>query len=55
MTVTSGVTVKDISQALGVTMAEIIKILMALGALKTATQTLSDEEVELLAPSSSAR
>ena len=48
-TVTSGSSVKDISQALGVTMAEIIKILMALGAPKTATQTLSDEEVELLA------
>ena len=33
-------TVKDFSQALGVTMAEIIKILMALGQMQTATQSL---------------
>ncbi len=48
-TVASGSSVKDISQALGVPMSDIIKILMALGAPKTATQTLSDEEVELVA------
>jgi len=48
-TVESGVTVKDLSQALGVPMPEIIKILMGLGAPKTATQSLSDEEVELIA------
>ena len=46
--VESGVTVQDLSQALGSPMPEIIKILMALGAPKTATQSLSDEEVELI-------
>ncbi len=49
VTVESGVTVKDLSQALGKPMAEIIKTLMGLGAPKTATQSLSDEEVELIA------
>ncbi len=49
VTVESGVTVKDLSQALGKPMPEIIKILMGLGAMKTATQSLSDEEVELIA------
>src|SRR5512145_2481669 len=49
VTVESGVTVKDLSQALGAPMGEIIKILMGLGQMRTATQTLSDEEVELIA------
>ena len=49
VTVESGVTVKDLSAALGVTMAQIIKILMGLGQMRTATQSLSDEEVELIA------
>ncbi len=49
VTVESGVTVKDLSQALGVSMGELIKILMALGQMKTATQSLADEEVELIA------
>ncbi len=49
VTVPSGVTVKDISQALGVPMGELIKILMNLGQMRTATQSLSDEEVELIA------
>jgi translation initiation factor IF-2 len=49
VTVESGVTVKDLSQALGKSMPELIKILMALGAPKTATQSLADEEVELIA------
>src|SRR5207253_4896466 len=44
-----GITVKDLSQALGKPMAEIIKMLMVLGAPKTATQSLADEEVELIA------
>jgi translation initiation factor IF-2 len=48
VTVESGVTVKDISQALGVSMSELIKILMGLGQMRTATQSLSDEEVELI-------
>jgi translation initiation factor IF-2 len=49
VTVESGVTVKDLSQAMGVPMPEIIKMLMGLGAPKTATQSLADEEVELIA------
>jgi translation initiation factor IF-2 len=49
VTVESGVTVKDLSQALGVPMGELIKILMGLGQMRTATQSLSDEEVELIA------
>jgi len=48
-TVESGVTVRDLSQALGVPMGEIIKILMGLGQMRTATQSLTDEEVELVA------
>src|SRR5919204_452864 len=49
VTVESGVTVRDFSQALGVPMGELIKILMGLGQMRTATQSLSDEEVELIA------
>ena len=49
VTVQSGVTVRDFSQALGVSMGALIKILMALGQMRTATQSLSDEEVELIA------
>jgi translation initiation factor IF-2 len=49
VSVESGVTVKDLSQALGVPMGELIKILMGLGQMRTATQSLSDEEVELIA------
>jgi translation initiation factor IF-2 len=40
--------VKDLSQALGVPMPELIKILMGLGQMRTATQSLSDEEVEII-------
>src|SRR3954465_2563590 len=49
VTVQSGVTVRDFSQALGMQMPELIKILMSLGQMRTATQSLSDEEVELIA------
>src|SRR6188768_3822985 len=49
VTVESGVTVRDFSQALGISMSEIIKMLMGLGQMKTATQSLSDDEVELIA------
>jgi translation initiation factor IF-2 len=49
VTVESGVTVKDLSHALGAPMGDIIKILMGMGQMRTATQTLSDEEVELIA------
>src|SRR5688500_1206735 len=48
ITVESGVTVKDLSHALGVPMPELIKILMGLGQMRTATQSLSDEEVEII-------
>jgi translation initiation factor IF-2 len=48
VTVESGVTVKDLSQALSVPMPELIKILMSLGQMRTATQSLSDEEVEVI-------
>jgi translation initiation factor IF-2 len=48
VTVESGVTVKDLSGALGVPMSQIIKILMGLGQMRTATQSLSDDEVELI-------
>jgi len=49
VSVESGVTVRDLSQALGVPMPNIIKILMNLGQMRTATQSLTDEEVELIA------
>jgi translation initiation factor IF-2 len=48
-TVESGVTVRDFSQALGISMSQIIKMLMGLGQMKTATQSLTDEEVGLIA------
>ncbi len=48
VTVESGVIVKDLSQALGVPMPELIKILMNLGQMRTATQSLSDEEIEVI-------
>ncbi|HZQ17059.1 MAG TPA: translation initiation factor IF-2 [Gaiellaceae bacterium] len=48
-TVESGVTLRDFSQALGVAMPQIIKLLMGLGTMKTATQSLTDDEVELIA------
>lgn len=43
-----GATVKDFGDALGVPPTQIIKILMGLGELKTLTQTLSVEEIELV-------
>jgi translation initiation factor IF-2 len=49
VTVESGVTLRDFSQALGVAMPQIIKLLMNLGTMKTATQSLTDDEVELIA------
>ncbi|HZP73372.1 MAG TPA: translation initiation factor IF-2 [Gaiellaceae bacterium] len=48
-TVESGVTLRDFSQALGVSMSQIIKLMMNLGTMKTATQSLTDDEVELIA------
>ncbi len=49
VTVPSGVSVKDLSAALGITVAQIIKIMMGLGEMVTITQSLSDESVELIA------
>src|SRR3954468_20306785 len=49
VTVESGVTLRDFSQALGVAMPQIIKLLMNLGTMKTATQSLSDDEVQVIA------
>jgi translation initiation factor IF-2 len=47
--VNSGSTVKDVAEYLNVSQAEIIKKLMALGEMKTLTQTLSDEEIGVIA------
>jgi translation initiation factor IF-2 len=49
VSVESGVSVRDLSQVLGVPMPKIITLLMGLGQMRTATQSLSDEEVELIA------
>ncbi len=44
-----GATVKDLADALEVAPTAIIKVLMGLGEMKTVTQTLSTEEIELIA------
>src|ERR1700751_525921 len=49
VSVESGISVQNLSQALGVPMPKIITLLMGLGQMRTATQSLSDEEVELIA------
>src|SRR6266705_473324 len=49
VSVPSGVTVKDLSAAMGKTVLDIIKVMMGLGKMVTITQALSDEEVELIA------
>src|SRR5437763_13597713 len=49
VSVPSGVTVKDLSAALGKTVPEIIKVMMGLGKMVTITQSLADDEVELIA------
>ena len=43
-----GATVKDLGDALEVPPTQIIKVLMGLGEMKTLTQTLSTEEIELV-------
>jgi translation initiation factor IF-2 len=48
VTVPSGVTVKDLAEKLGISAAEIIKMMFALGDPVTITQILSDEAVELI-------
>jgi len=47
--VNSGSTVKDVAEYLDVSTSEIIKKLMGLGEMRTLTQTLSDETIEVLA------
>jgi translation initiation factor IF-2 len=49
VTVPSGVSVRDLSQALGVPAAQLIKIMMGLGEMVQITQSLSDEAVGLIA------
>ena len=44
-----GATVKDLGDAMGVPPTQVIKVLMGLGEMKTLTQTLSTEEIELVA------
>ena len=44
-----GATVKDVADAVGVLPTQIIKVLMGLGEMRTVTQTLSIEEIELVA------
>ena len=48
MRVEPGATVKDLGEAVGVPPTQIIKVLMGLGEMKTLTQTLSTEEIELV-------
>ncbi len=43
-----GATVKDLAEALGIPPSQVIKVLMSLGEMKTLTQTLSTEEIELI-------
>jgi len=47
--VNSGSTVKDVAEYLDVPVPEVMKKLMALGEMKTLTQTLSDESIMVLA------
>jgi translation initiation factor IF-2 len=47
--INSGSTVKDVAEYLDVPVPEIMKQLMALGEMKTLTQTLSDEAIQVLA------
>ncbi len=44
-----GATVNDLAEAIGVPGAQIVKVLFELGEMKTVTQTLSTEEIELVA------
>src|ERR671916_595617 len=44
-----GATVKNLGDALGVPPTKVIKVIMGLGEMKTLTQTLSTEEIELVA------
>ena len=44
-----GATVKDLADALEIPPTQIIKVMMGLGEMRTVTQTLSTEEIELIA------
>src|ERR671921_644325 len=44
-----GATVKDLADALGIAPAQVVKVLFSLGEMKTVTQTLSTDEIELVA------
>jgi translation initiation factor IF-2 len=48
ITVPSGGSVRDLSQALGIPVAQIIKIMMGMGEMVTITQSLTDEAVILI-------
>ncbi len=48
VTVSSGVTVRELSQALGIPVAQIIKIMMGLGEMVQITQSLPDDAVQLI-------
>src|SRR5947199_9727170 len=50
ISVPSGVTLKDLSAAMGKTVPVIIKVMMALGQIVTITQSRADAEAELTAP-----
>ncbi len=47
--INSGSTVKDVAEYLNVPVPEVMKKLMALGEMKTLTQTLSDDSIQVLA------
>ncbi|HLI59030.1 MAG TPA: translation initiation factor IF-2 [Solirubrobacteraceae bacterium] len=47
--INSGSTVKDVAEYLNVPVPEVMKKLMGLGEMKTLTQTLSDDSIEVLA------
>ncbi len=49
VTVPSGVTVKEYAEKLGVSTAEIIKMMMGLGEFVTITQSLTDDAIDLIA------
>ena len=49
VSVESGVTIQELSQAIGVKVPEIMKFLMGLNVIKPQTASLTDEEVELIA------
>jgi translation initiation factor IF-2 len=49
VTVESGVTVRDLSQALQIPAAQLIKVMMNLGEMVQITQSLTDEAIQLIA------